>query len=35
VDMTSAEPVERGFKAMGDLVDRLGSLLGVGSPQPA
>jgi oligoendopeptidase F len=35
VDMTSTEPVERGFKAMGDLVDRLASLLGVGQRQPA
>ncbi len=35
VDMTSAEPVERGFKAMGELVDRLGGLLDVKQQQTA
>jgi oligoendopeptidase F len=33
VDMTSTEPVERGFDEMGQLVDRLGDLLGVSKGQ--
>jgi oligoendopeptidase F len=35
VDMTSTEPVEKGFQEMRDLVERLAGLLGVGQRQPA
>jgi oligoendopeptidase F len=35
VDMTSTEPVERGFEEMGELVDRLANLLGVEQHQTA